>query len=187
MIYYILYVYLLSRLWIYYKWNFVMGIVFEPKCWSVSYGCEKWLSRLLPVKQIRFPIWLQMVFVLLSMYFQSRLILAQYGSVRWPLPQAQVLEIFSRTQRLVFLREFRWAGRFNVSAFTCPLQANINSIGSLARQIQRGSKSQEILGQTVKNFAAVESTVISTENNIAKLQVLSCFLHFFIKTLLSRC
>ena len=68
---------------------------------------------------------------------------------------------------------------FNVSAFTCPLQANINSIGSLARQIQRGSKSQEILGQTVKNFAAVESTVISTENNIAKLQVLSCFLLFF--------
>ena len=55
-IYYILYVYLLSRLWIYYKWNFEMGIVFEPKCWSVSYGCENWLSRLLPVKQIRFPI-----------------------------------------------------------------------------------------------------------------------------------
>jgi len=53
------------------------------------------------------------------------------------------------------------------------VQANINSIGSLARQIQRGSKSQEILGQTVKNFAAVESTVISTENNIAKLQVLT--------------
>ena len=50
-------------------------------------------------------------------------------------------------------------------------QANINSIGSLARQIQRGSKSQEILGQTVKNFATVESTVASTENNIAKLQV----------------
>ena len=127
--------------------------------------------------------WLQMVFVLLSMYFQSRLILAQYGSVRWPLPQAQVLEIFSRTQRLVFLREFRFAGCFNVSAITCPLQANINSIGSLARQIQRGSKSQEILGQTVKNFAAVESTVISTENNIAKLQVQSCFLQFFIKPL----
>ena len=51
------------------------------------------------------------------------------------------------------------------------LQANINSIGSLARQIQRGSKSQEILGQTVKNFATVETTISSTENNIAKLQV----------------
>ena len=50
-------------------------------------------------------------------------------------------------------------------------QANINSIGSLARQIQRGSKSQEILGQTVKNFATVETTVSSTENNVAKLQV----------------
>ena len=57
------------------------------------------------------------------------------------------------------------------------LQANINSIGSLARQIQRGSKSQEILGQTVKNFATVETTVSSTENNIAKLQVKFSIIH----------
>ena len=57
------------------------------------------------------------------------------------------------------------------------LQANINSIGSLARQIQRGSKSQEILGQTVKNFATVETTVSSTENNIAKLQVSFSIIH----------
>ena len=67
-------------------------------------------------------------------------------------------------------------------------QANINSIGSLARQIQRGSKSQEILGQTVKNFATVESTVNSTENNIAKLQVdliLSTFVH--MKRMTFRC
>ena len=62
-------------------------------------------------------------------------------------------------------------------------QANINSIGSLARQIQRGSKSQEILGQTVKNFATVESTVASTENNIAKLQVdsIPTFVHMMKK------
>ena len=63
------------------------------------------------------------------------------------------------------------------------LQANINSIGSLARQIQRGSKSQEILGQTVKNFATVETTISSTENNIAKLQVdsIPTFVHMMTK------
>lgn len=52
------------------------------------------------------------------------------------------------------------------------LQVNINSIGSLTRQIQRGSKSQEILGQTVRNFANTEGTIVNTEQNLAKLQVI---------------
>lgn len=52
------------------------------------------------------------------------------------------------------------------------VQVNINSIGSLTRQIQRGSKSQEILGQTVKNFAHTEVTIANTEQNLAKLQVI---------------
>lgn len=52
------------------------------------------------------------------------------------------------------------------------LQVNINSIGSLTRQIQRGSKSQEILGQTVRNFANTEATIVNTEQNLAKLQVI---------------
>ena len=50
-------------------------------------------------------------------------------------------------------------------------QANINSVGSLTRQIQRGSKSQEILQQTVKNFSSCEGAISSTENNLEKLQV----------------
>ena len=186
MIYYILYVYLLSRLWIYYKWNFEMGIVFEPKCWSVSYGCENWLSRLLPVKQIRFPISTTDGICFVIYVFSEQ---ANFSTI-W---ECKMASASSTSARNLFqdsktrLSERVQVCNFNVSAFTCPLQANINSIGSLARQIQRGSKSQEILGQTVKNFAAVESTVISTENNIAKLQVLSCFLQFFIKTSLSRC
>jgi len=53
------------------------------------------------------------------------------------------------------------------------VQANINSIGSLTRQIQRGSKSQEILAQAVKNFSSVESQVASTEANLGKLQVVA--------------
>ena len=40
----------------------------------------------------------------------------------------------------------------------CQFQANITSIGSLARQIQRGSKSQEILQQTVGILASDWST-----------------------------
>ena len=51
------------------------------------------------------------------------------------------------------------------------VQANINSIGSLSRQIQRGPKSQEILQQTVKNLTNCEGSIASTEGNLAKLQV----------------
>merc|ERR1712179_579584 len=36
---------------------------------------------------------------------------------------------------------------------------------------QRGSKSQEILQQTVKNFSSCEGAITSTENNLEKLQV----------------
>ena len=51
------------------------------------------------------------------------------------------------------------------------VQANINSVGSLARQIQRGSKSQEILQQTVKNLTSCESSIASSEAHLSRLQV----------------
>ena len=51
------------------------------------------------------------------------------------------------------------------------VQSNITSIGSLARQIQRGSKSQEILQQTVKNLASCESAIENSDTNLKKLQV----------------
>jgi len=50
-------------------------------------------------------------------------------------------------------------------------KANINSVGSLTRQIQRGSKSQEILQQTEKNFSSCESAVVNTESNLERLQL----------------
>lgn len=51
------------------------------------------------------------------------------------------------------------------------VQANINSVGSLTRQIQRGSKSQEILQQSEKNFSSCESAVVNTESNLERLQL----------------
>ena len=51
------------------------------------------------------------------------------------------------------------------------VQSNITSIGSLARQIQRGSKSQEILQQTVKNLVSCEGAIENTDANLKRLQV----------------
>jgi len=53
------------------------------------------------------------------------------------------------------------------------VQANINSIGSLVRQIQKGSRSNEILGQTVKNFSATESSISNTSIQVDRLAVLT--------------
>jgi len=52
------------------------------------------------------------------------------------------------------------------------VQVNVNNIGSVTRQIQRGSKSHEILMQTCKNFSSAESTMENTFNNLQKMQVL---------------
>ena len=51
------------------------------------------------------------------------------------------------------------------------VQSNITSIGSLARQIPRGSKSQEILQQTVKNLASCEGAIENSYANLKKVQV----------------
>ena len=53
------------------------------------------------------------------------------------------------------------------------VQANISSIGSLVRQIQKGSKSNDILGQTIKNFSSTESSIASTSSQLDRLAVLS--------------
>ena len=51
------------------------------------------------------------------------------------------------------------------------VQSNITSIGSLARQIQRGSKSQEILAQSVKKLSSCEVAIESSEASLKRLQV----------------
>jgi len=67
------------------------------------------------------------------------------------------------------------------------VQANITSIGSLARQIQRGSKSQEILQQTVKNLGNCETALENTENNLEKLQVILAQLNSQHKSIETSC
>ena len=67
------------------------------------------------------------------------------------------------------------------------LQANINNIGSLSRQIQRGSKSQEILQQTVKNLSSCESAIANSEGNLGKLQVVLAQLQSQHRSVLTSC
>lgn len=57
------------------------------------------------------------------------------------------------------------------------VQVNVNNIGSITRQIQRGSKSHEMLAQTAKNFCQAESTMENTFNNLQKMQVLMAHLN----------
>ncbi|KAK0076281.1 hypothetical protein PV325_005626 [Microctonus aethiopoides] len=48
------------------------------------------------------------------------------------------------------------------------VQVNVNNIASLARQIQRGSKSSEILMNAARTFAQQESGLENVENNLGK-------------------
>jgi len=57
------------------------------------------------------------------------------------------------------------------------VQNNISSVGSLVRQIQKGSKSNDILGQTIKNFTATESAISNTSAQLDKASVLTAQLH----------
>ncbi|CAG5082494.1 Similar to Borcs7: BLOC-1-related complex subunit 7 (Mus musculus) [Cotesia congregata] len=56
------------------------------------------------------------------------------------------------------------------------VQVNVNNIASLARQIQRGSKSSEILMQSAKNFAQQEHSLENAENNLEKLALITSHL-----------
>jgi ribosomal protein S1 len=52
------------------------------------------------------------------------------------------------------------------------VQVNVNNLGSVTRQVQRGSKTHEMLTQTAKNFSQAESTMENSFNNLQKMQVL---------------
>ena len=52
------------------------------------------------------------------------------------------------------------------------VQVNVNNMGSIVRQVQRGSKSTEILSQTAKQFCHSESVMENSFNNLQKSQVL---------------
>ena len=52
------------------------------------------------------------------------------------------------------------------------VQVNVNNIGSVTRQMQRGSRSHDMLAQTARNFCQTETTMENTFNNLQKMQVL---------------
>ncbi|BET02659.1 Hypothetical protein NTJ_15477 [Nesidiocoris tenuis] len=52
------------------------------------------------------------------------------------------------------------------------VQNNVNNIASLARQIQRGSKTNEIIMTSARNFAAQEQTIANTDSNLKRTQQL---------------
>ncbi|XP_034941511.1 BLOC-1-related complex subunit 7 [Chelonus insularis] len=56
------------------------------------------------------------------------------------------------------------------------VQVNVNNIASLARQIQRGSKSSEMLMQAAKTFAQQEQGLENAENNLEKLALITSHL-----------
>ncbi|KAF6198109.1 hypothetical protein GE061_007856 [Apolygus lucorum] len=50
------------------------------------------------------------------------------------------------------------------------VQNNVNNIASLTRQIQRGSKTNEIIMTSARNFVAQEQTVVNSESALKKSQ-----------------
>ncbi|XP_011299282.1 UPF0693 protein C10orf32 homolog [Fopius arisanus] len=58
------------------------------------------------------------------------------------------------------------------------VQVNVNNIASLARQIQRGSKSSETLMHAAKNFAQQEHGLENAENNLNKLMLITSHLEY---------
>uniref|UniRef100_A0A1L8DCQ8 BLOC-1-related complex subunit 7 n=1 Tax=Nyssomyia neivai TaxID=330878 RepID=A0A1L8DCQ8_9DIPT len=52
------------------------------------------------------------------------------------------------------------------------VMVNVHNSASVARQIVRGSKSNEILMQSAKNFAQAESFMDSSMQNLTKLQLI---------------
>ncbi|XP_072752859.1 BLOC-1-related complex subunit 7 [Anoplolepis gracilipes] len=58
------------------------------------------------------------------------------------------------------------------------VQVNVNNIASLARQIQRGSKSSEILTHAAKNFAQQEHGLEMIESSLKKLALINTHLEY---------
>lgn len=58
------------------------------------------------------------------------------------------------------------------------VQVNVNNIASLARQVVRGSKSNEILMHSARNFALQEHAIDNSEANLKKFQLLCVHLGY---------
>jgi len=51
------------------------------------------------------------------------------------------------------------------------ISANIQSAGSIVRQVVKGSRTGDILSASARNFAAVEQNINTTESNLLKAQL----------------
>ncbi|KZC13226.1 PREDICTED: UPF0693 protein C10orf32 homolog [Dufourea novaeangliae] len=61
------------------------------------------------------------------------------------------------------------------------VQVNVNNIASLARQIQRGSKSSDILMHSAKNFTQQEHGLEAAETNLNKIALIATHLEYQIE------
>ncbi|XP_049880269.1 uncharacterized protein LOC126376745 [Pectinophora gossypiella] len=53
------------------------------------------------------------------------------------------------------------------------VQVNMNNISSLTRQIQRGSKSNELLSKAAREFASMENQMENSEEHLKKMQLIA--------------
>ncbi|XP_076762899.1 BLOC-1 related complex subunit 7 [Xylocopa sonorina] len=63
------------------------------------------------------------------------------------------------------------------------VQVNVNNIASLARQIQRGSKSSEILMHSARNFAQQEHGLETAEANLKKIALVTNHLEYQMESI----
>ncbi|XP_011643682.1 BLOC-1-related complex subunit 7 [Pogonomyrmex barbatus] len=63
------------------------------------------------------------------------------------------------------------------------VQVNVNNIASLARQIQRGSKSNEMLTHAARNFAQQEHGLETMKSDLKKLELIVIHLKYQIDTI----
>ncbi|XP_073973672.1 BLOC-1 related complex subunit 7 isoform X2 [Rhodnius prolixus] len=59
------------------------------------------------------------------------------------------------------------------------VQNNVNNIASLARQVQRGSKTSEIMMSSARSFAGQEHVIVNTENLFLETKSQSSILMFY--------
>ncbi|XP_031836449.1 BLOC-1 related complex subunit 7 [Nomia melanderi] len=67
------------------------------------------------------------------------------------------------------------------------VQVNVNNTASLARQIQRGSKSSDILMHSAKNFAQQEHGLETAETNLQKLALVVTDLEYQMESIRRIC
>ncbi|KAK7089287.1 BLOC-1-related complex subunit 7-like [Littorina saxatilis] len=58
------------------------------------------------------------------------------------------------------------------------ITSNVNDMGSLVRQITRGSKSTELLAQAAKNFASQEHHIQGSSEAVKKMDIVRSQLEF---------